>query len=328
MSRRLFRATVGALLFIPTAVGCDGSGSAPREFRAVGEARGVARNTPPQADAGPAPGGKPDAAAEPPIERKIVFNGRLEVVVKDFDAARAEVAKIVAGSKGYFAKSEVVGDAGTKRSGTFTIKVPAEKFQATVDAMAVLGVAVKNSTDSQDVTEEFVDVAARVKNLKAEEETLNRLLKDAAGRLDDVFKIREQIRKTREDIERAEGRMKALSALSALSTIVLSLREEVNYVPPTVEAAPTFSARVSGTFGESLGLLQQLGEWIVLTATAAAPWLPIGVVLVLGLRWLARRLPAPTARIAIVPPAKPKNPNLQYPSAGDAAPPAAGGESR
>jgi hypothetical protein len=207
-----------------------------------------------------------------PIERKIVFSGRIDVVVKDFDTARVEATKIVEGNKGYFAKTEVAGDAGTKRSGTFTIKVPAEKFQGTVDAFARLGVAVKNSTDSRDVTEEFVDITARVKNLKAEEETLNRLLKDTASRLDDVFKMREQIRQVRGDIERAEGRLKALSALAALSTIVLGLREEAVYVPPTVETPPGFRERLSSTFRESLGQLLNVGEWFAVVVVAFAPW--------------------------------------------------------
>lgn len=251
----------------------------------------------PVADAAPTPvpGGKPAGPAEMPIERKIIFNGHLELVVKDFDAARAEVTKLVEGNKGYFAKTEVAGDAGSKRTGTFTVKVPAERFQLTVDALTKLGVATRNSTDSQDVTEEFVDVTARVKNLKAEEEVLNRLLKDAAGRLDDLFKIREQIRQVRGDIERAEGRLKALSTLASLSTIVLTLREESAYVPPTVDAPPTFAGRVSASFGGSLGLLQLAGEWVVIAVVAAAPWLPIFVLLVVLLRWAVR---PPAARPA------------------------------
>ena len=281
------------------ALGCDAK-SPNAAFKTAREAPTASApparfNEAAQADAGPAPGGKPQA--EPPIERKIIFNGHLELVVKDFDAARVEVTALIDTNKGYFAKSEVVGDAGTKRTGTFTIKVPAEKFQATVNALTKLGVAARNSTDSQDVTEEFVDVAARVRNLKAEEEVLNRLLRDAAGRLEDLFKIREQVRQNREQIERAEGRLKALTALAAMSTIVLTIREEVNYVPPTVAAAPTFGGRVRGAFAESFGLLRSAGEWLVIVLVAAAPWLPLAVGAGLLLRWGVRAaMTPPTAR--------------------------------
>jgi hypothetical protein len=299
MTRRTLLPAVAVLL---AALGCDAkSPTAAVKSAHVTPTMAAAPlgrafdQAPPAEAAAPLPGGKPAAPADPPLERKIIFNGHLELVVKDFDAARAEVAALIDAHKGYFAKSEVVGDAGTKRTGTFTIKVPAEKFQATVDALTKLGVATRNSTDSQDVTEEFVDVSARVRNLKAEEEVLNRLLRDAAGRLEDLFKIREQVRQNREQIERAEGRLKALAALAAMSTVVLTVREEANYVPPTVAAAPTFGGRVGAAFGESVGLLRSAAEWVVVALVAAAPWLPLAAVA----GWLLRR----GVRAAMTPPA-------------------------
>jgi len=168
-------------------VGCGGSGGyAPSKQVAIVPGA----KQPPEA----APAGAGNAAAQPaqdlPVDRKIIFSGTLVVEVRDFDAARTSVTSLVATHGGFFAKTDITGDSGQKRSGTFTIKVPAEHFQALVEALAALGNPVKNQTDSQDVTEEYVDVAARVRNLKAEEEVLNKLLKDVAGRLDDVFRIR------------------------------------------------------------------------------------------------------------------------------------------
>ena len=270
-------------------------------------------------DAAPAGGGKPAAGNVSDTERRIIFSGQLEVVVKDFDAARAQLARLVGEAQGYFSKTEVTEGAGSRRTGVFTVKVPAARFQPTADAVSKLGVAVRNGTDSQDVTEEFVDVQARVRNLKVEEETFNRLLKDAAGRLDDVFKIREQIRQVRGDIERAEGRLKLLTALTALSTIQVVLREEANYVPPTVEpppAPPTFGGRIGAAFAGSVDLLRQVGETVAIVVTAAAPWLPFVALAVLGLRWLGRLLarrtttPLPRARRA----PRPAEPTLVAPA--------------
>jgi hypothetical protein len=273
---------LGAVLI----VGCGGSQSAPAMKVAL------APGTPQvPAAAGPVGAGN---AAQPapdiPVDRKIIFTGTLVVEVRDFDAARASVTSLVQIRGGFFAKTDVTGDAGQKRSGTFTIKVPAEHFQPLVEALAALGNPVKNQTDSQDVTEEYVDVAARVRNLKAEEEVLNKLLKDVAGRLDDVFRIREQIRNNRGEIEKAEGRMQTLAKLTALSTITLTLRETEAYHAPTAPKpdSPSFERRAEGTWAASVGALRTLGEWVGLAGVATAPWMPLALAAG-GMWWLWRR---------------------------------------
>ena len=300
MPRRPTAALLVALAFVP-AVGCSGQ---PPQYAA--KPTGPAAQAPPAPPAGgeAAPPAGPQGPAAPPpgvelpAERKIVFSGTLEVEVPDFAAARAEVGVLLKKYRAFFAKTEVSGDSGKKRSGSFTIKVPVENFQPLVEELAALGNPVKNATDSQDVTEEFVDVSARVKNLKAEEETLNRLLKDAAGRLDDVFKIREQIRQVRGDIERAEARVQALGKMAALSTITLTLRETAPYVAPTAPKPaepPSFPERATGTWAASAGLLREVAEGLALFAVAAAPWLPVLLVAVAAGWWVARRAYRPAA---------------------------------
>jgi hypothetical protein len=249
----------------------------------------------PAPQAAPAkPGDRENAPAglDLPADRKIIFSGTLVVEVRDFDVARTALTALLRTHGAFFAKTDVTGDSGKKRAGTFTIKVPVEHFQPLIESLAALGNPVKNQTDSQDVTEEFVDVAARVKNLKAEEEVLNKLLKDVAGRLDDVFRIREQIRNNRGEIEKAEGRMQSLAKLAALSTINLTLRETEAYVAPTAPKAdsPSFEHRAEGTWAASLGALRTVGEWVGLIGIAVAPWTPLALVAGCGI-WLYRRKP-------------------------------------
>lgn len=232
-------------------------------------------------------------AAEPPAGRKIVFTGTLELEVKEFSEARTRLDEFVTTAKGYFAKTDISGDSGTKRSGTFVVKVPVEHFHRLVDDLTTLGNPTKNHTDSQDVTDEFIDVTARVKTLKAEEEVLNKLLKDAAGRLEDVFKIREQIRSNRHEIEKSEGRLIALEKLSALSTLTVTLREIQAYVAPVVPvatppSAPAFADRAGKTWGESFAALATVCQNVALVFVALAPWSPLLIVAGLGL-WAARR---------------------------------------
>ncbi len=229
------------------------------------------------AKAPPADGGEA-AAPDPAADRRIIFNGVLEVEVKDFGSAHKDVNSLMKLHGAFYSKTEIRGDSGKKRIGTFTIKVPADHFQPLMEAIAELGDPIRNSTDSQDVTEEYVDIEARVRNLKAEEEALNKLLKGLGGQLDEVFKMREQILKNREQIEKAEGRLLALGKLTSLSTITLTLRDREEYVAPTaskVTERESFEIRASGTWATSLGILRNLGENMALLSIAIAPWLPL-----------------------------------------------------
>lgn len=228
-----------------------------------------------------------------PPERKIIFTGILDVEVKEFGEARKQLDALVGQAKAYYSKTEILGDSGKKRSGTFVVKVPVEQFQSLVNDITLLGNPIKNHTDSQDVTEEFVDTAARVKNLKAEEEVLNKLLKEAGSRLEDVFKIREQIRNNRLEIERNEARVQALGKMASLSTLTVTIREIEAYIAPVVPkptepTVPAFAERADSTWNESYANLKSLTQVIALAGVAAAPWLPIVLVAGLGI-WGVRR---------------------------------------
>lgn len=261
------------------------SGAAPAaKMAAEAPAPGgvVFRQAPAGADAKPV-GGKPAEAA--PVERKIVYTAHLDLIVKEFEPARTAVARLVEEHKGYVSKSDVTGDAGTPRAAHWTVRVPVDRFRSLLDALAGVGHATRNATDSQDVTEEFIDAEARLKNLKVEEEALNKLMKEAVGKVEDILKVREQLRQVRGDIERLEARLKTLSQLSALSTIHVSVKEVKDYVPPS---APMFGDRVGGTFERSLDGLLTFGQNAVLFCVALVPWLPLIVVGLLAVRWLGK----------------------------------------
>jgi hypothetical protein len=278
---------IGLMLSAFAPVGCSASpqgGPAAPMMKPAGGPMAAAPEAPPAGgEAKPAPAG-----GDVPADRKIIFTGTLEVEVPDFAAARTQLNALLRTHRAFLAKTEVTGDSGRRRSGLFVVRVPVEQFQPLADALAALGNPVRNATDSQDVTEEYVDVSARVKNLKAEEEVLNRLLKDAAGRLDEVFKIREQIRAVRGDIERAEARVQHLGKMAALSTITLTLRETETYVAASAPKPTAFGERAAGTFGASVDLLRQAGEAAALFAVAVAPWLPLFAVLA-AIGWAVRR---------------------------------------
>lgn len=161
-------------------------------------------------------------------------------------------------------------------------------FQPAREGLLALGTPERNAVDSQDVTEEFIDVQARIKNLKEQEDKLNELLKEnrKEEKLEDIIKVSDRIAQVRGDVERVQGRLNYLANMTALATINLTLREVKDYKPPT---APTFGNRISATFTESWEGLVEFGQEAVLFAVAFSLWLPILLLVALALRVAYRR---------------------------------------
>lgn len=267
-----------------------GCGGATDERAALAPPAGESVNQP------QAPPEKKDAAgADPavvgatPQAQMIVYTVTLDVVVKDLDLARAEVEKLVAGHKGFVARSEVRGDPGSPRYATFTLRMPVAAFSPLKEGLLALGTAERNAVETQDVTEEYVDVEARIKNLQEQERKLNELLQEKRKeeKLEDIIRVSDRIYVVRGDIERAQGRRKYLLNRVQLSTINLTLREIKDYKPPT---APTFGVRIRETFASSWEAVVDFGQRIVLLAVALTPWTPLWLPLVLLGAWGIRRL--------------------------------------
>jgi hypothetical protein len=225
----------------------------------------------------------PDVAAEP--ERKIIYTARMELRVADLDAARDKLDALLAAVKGYVAKSDETGKTGSIRMGTWKVRVPVAKFHGFLTDVQALGELISKSSDAQDVTEEFVDTEARLKNLKAEEAVLNKLLQEKAQSTADLLAFRQQITQVREQIERYQARLDTLSRLTSLTTIDIVLREDKAFVPDT---APTFGTAIGRTFHDSVETLESFGKWLVLTLVALSPWLPF-ILIGFWLFWRAIR---------------------------------------
>ena len=215
-------------------------------------------------------------------ERKIIYTAKVELHVANLDEAREKLDALVAEVKGYIAKSDESGRTGTLRNGSWKVRVPVAKYHDFLARVQTFGELISKSSDAQDVTEEFVDTEARLKNLKAEEAVLNKLLQEKAQNTADLLAFRQQITSVREQIERYEARLKTLSRLTSLTTIDVVMREDKKFVSDT---APSFGTSLGRTFSDSVETLVSLGKGLVHIVVALAPWSPL---ILLGL-WLIRK---------------------------------------
>lgn len=226
----------------------------------------------------------------PRVERKIVYTATVEAVVNDFEAAQRKLLELIRQFQGMLAQSDITGTSGVQRTGHWKIRIPVAQFEGFLQEVAKLGELQRNATDSKDVTEEFYDLEARLKNKKMEEERLQNHLKSTTAKLQEILEVEKELSRVREEIERLEGRRNLLLNLTSLTTVDITLREIRDYKPPS---APTFGTQVSRTFSTSWERLQEFGMGLVLIAVALVPWLPVLLVICIPLyilyRWSARK---------------------------------------
>ena len=163
-------------------------------------------------------------------ERMIVRTGDMSLVVKDIVDARDEIAQLTVRFNGYVVSSQVWGEEQDMK-GYISIRVPDEKFDQALAELRELAVRVTSeSTDSRDVTEEYVDLQSRLNNAEATESQYLALLEKATD-VEDILNIYDSLSRVRNEIEQIKGRMQYLERTSSMSLITANLRPEVTAKP-------------------------------------------------------------------------------------------------
>ncbi len=161
-------------------------------------------------------------------ERKLIRNGNMNFKTKDVKNTKAEIEKICKELKAYIS-SETQNNYSNSWSYTQKIRVPATQFDELIQRIESLAVTVDNkSIDTQDVTEEFIDVESRLNTKKDLEKRYTELLNKATS-VEDLLSIEKEMSNVRADIESMEGRLKYLSNQVSFSTLDVTYYEQGNY---------------------------------------------------------------------------------------------------
>ncbi|MBI4853361.1 MAG: DUF4349 domain-containing protein [Acidobacteria bacterium] len=168
----------------------------------------------------------PSNQEQAPIERKIIRNGELDLEMEK-PAEIANQISSLANSLGGFvvtSESQQIGANGVRMS--VVVRVPASKFdQAMKDIRALVGNGrvLREKATGLDVTEEFVDLQARLRAKVALENQFLEILKKAI-KVSDMLEVQNSLNAVRTEIEQIEGRLRFLENQASLSTITLSLQ--------------------------------------------------------------------------------------------------------
>lgn len=196
-----------------------------------------------------------------PLNRKVIRTAEVRLRVTRVAEAVAFVRNAATAAGGYVSDSATYFE-GDHEFAQVTIQVPFDRFDAVMTQLRqaptvdrVLGETV----NSQDVTEEFVDAEARVRNLQATEASYLALL-NKATRIEDIISIQTQLTEVRSQIETLQGRLKYLTASTDLSTIAISLSP---VSAGASESSSSFRSSIADAWRASLDLLAAVGTGVV-----------------------------------------------------------------
>jgi hypothetical protein len=238
-------------------------------------------------------------------DRKVIRTGRIELVVATYEDARAKIDALVQAAGGYVDSTQVNRRQDAISDATIVVRIPSTGFGDLLPKLREIGEIVSELTNAADITDQYVDIAARLASSKALEKRLLELATDRNGNIDSVLAVERELARVRSEIEGYEGHMRQWNDQIAMSALTLSLstrRPEI-----VAAAAPSLGARTSQAFHASIAALRDFGGWLVINGIAFLPWLVLLIPGGLLLRRIARRVKLPfaiaKAKPAPVPPA-------------------------
>jgi hypothetical protein len=285
----LLAALLAAALLL---AGCSGGGSdATSEAGTTASSGGGGESAPGDgaADAA-APGGAGGgpgtitsvAAARVAPGKALILTGGLELRVEDVSRAADEAARTAVAAGGSV-EAEKRSSSGDDGSAVVVLRVPPRAFDQTMTRLADLGEELSRQRDTQDVSEEVVDLDTRIATQRASVARVRALL-DRANTIGEIVQVEAELTRRTADLESLEARLAVLAEQVEQSTITVRLQGEDG--PGALAAGPL-------GFGDGLragwGALVALGRAVGVTAGALLPFTPLLVAGALLWRVRSRR---------------------------------------
>ncbi len=169
-------------------------------------------------------GGRLEAeAAEALGGTKIIRTVRIMITVKDFEAVRPAVDRILRDVSGFVGEVQTLDAQDAARSLHATLRVPAARLDEVVRGLRALGRVTDETQSGDDVTERVVDIEARLANSRNTEKRLGEVLRNRTGKVSDVLEVEREIDRVRQEIERLDAERTNLERRVAYATVTLDV---------------------------------------------------------------------------------------------------------
>ncbi|MGN1122350.1 MAG: DUF4349 domain-containing protein [Eubacteriales bacterium] len=221
-------------------------------------------------------------------QRKIIYSSYFSIQTAAFDDARRALDSLCSQYGAYYESADSYGSAESSgRSASFTVRVPAENYNAFRSAAGDIGTVVHSSENNTDVTENYFDTEARLESAKIREERLLDILR-TADTLDNVLLLESELADVRYEIESLSGTLRKYDSLVSYSTVTIDLREV--FRPVTVQPLPaTFGERMSQALSKGCEDFSVSVQNMAVTLSYHLPALLLVAVIVILVLLLIRR---------------------------------------
>jgi len=215
----------------------------------------------------------------------VIMNASLVVEVASVDQAEAQLRNSVNRLGGYTLYARATGE-GENKTSYVTFRVPVEHFDRFLtDVEGIAERVIRREVRGEDVTEEYVDLEARLRNLEASRDRIAALLA-RANTVEETLRINQALTEIQGQIEHLQGRMRYLEQNAAYSTIDIELRP----LPPAPEPSQTIwpTWEPGKVWSEQLALLATFGYTLLNALIVIVVWTPVWIIPAFLVVWLWR----------------------------------------
>jgi hypothetical protein len=209
----------------------------------------------------------------------VIYNAYISLETSDMQTVLNKIAALAENSGGY-----VAGSWRSTDSAEITIRVPKVTFRSNIQQVETYGKVLNERSSSEDVTQQYIDLKARLENMQRQEQRLRDIL-NMTKTVDEVLQVERELERVRGDIESLQGQINYIERNEEMSLISIDLTEPLPpFTVPGMDWKETFETALTGLFVVVRGL-------IILFVSA----LPIAVIGV-GVYFVYRRFHAGTSR--------------------------------
>jgi hypothetical protein len=206
-------------------------------------------------------------------EQKVIKTSYMSLEIEDYKEATVEIETIAQTHGGYVSDSSV-RDIDGRKIGYITIRVPEKSFEDAIAGLESVGTLKEKNISLQDVTEEYIDLQARLDNLERQEERYLEIL-DMATTVEDILQVESQLERIRGQIESLQGRLNYLNNRISLSTIQVQLEEPKEVVHES-KVGEAFDRAIDAFLQAVRGIIIFLGYFLPIAIF-------LGIIVPLGL---------------------------------------------
>ena len=217
-------------------------------------------------------------------DKKLIHNAELGLIVGDVRAAAKEIRRLTELNHGEIDKLEITETNGGFSSATLLVRVPASGLESALAGFRKVAVRTeREQVSTRDVTRDFYDNEAHMRNLRAEEQQYLGIMRQAHT-VKDTLEVSEKLSDTRDRIERLQTQVQLLAHDIEMSVVTIALTQESDSQVFGIRWRPLLNAKIAAR-----DLLVGLGEWLdwIVAIFIKLPLIVLWAMTVAGIVWAA-----------------------------------------